>query len=164
MRLKHTLLLVQDISRAKRFYADLFSMKIIHDFGTHVTLEGGLALHEASHYEMMTGKTTARQPEDHHSAVYFESDDIISDYHRLEQAKTSFLHPIEMQSWNQQVFRCFDPDGHLIEVGESMRQVILRLHKMGKNPREIIDMTHLPQDYVELVLDRAFGDRQLLKS
>lgn len=163
MRYKHSLLLVSDMKRAKEFYGELFGLKIVHDFGAHVTFEGGLAIHDAGDYRSVAGTSDAGSP-GQQSAVYFESDDIISDYHALEQKGVRIQHPIQLQSWNQQVFRCFDPDGHLIEVGESMKQVILRLHAGGKHRDDIIRMTLLPQDYVDLVLDRRYGDRQSLKS
>lgn len=163
MRYKHSLLLVDDMGRAKDFYGDLFGLKIVHDFGAHVTFEGGLAIHDREDYQSIAGNS-AEAASCEQSAVYFESDDIISDYHALEQKKIRILHPIQLQSWNQQVFRCYDPDGHLIEVGESMEQVILRLHAGGKHRDDIIRMTRLPQDLVDLVLDRRYGDRQSLKS
>lgn len=28
------------------------------------------------------------------------------------------IHPIERQAWGQKVFRFYDPDGHIVEVGE----------------------------------------------
>ena len=164
MKFKHALLLVSDINRSRMFYTGLLKQKIIHDFGNHITFEGGLAIHKAEHYQKMTGKTFARLPKDYHCAVYFETHDIIKDYDAMVKADVTILHPIEIQPWNQQVFRCFDPDNHLIEIGESMEQVIIRLRDMGKDISEIIKMTHLSQDYVDLVLDRKYGDRQILKS
>ena len=164
MRFKHSLLLVQDIERSKEFYQRLFNLKIIHDFGAHVTFEGGLAIHEASDYQKMTGVSITDSPKGHFSAVYFESEHLVEDFVALQNANVTFAQPIALQSWNQQVFRCYDPDGHLIEVGESMEQVILNLQAKGKDRDEIIRMTSLPQDHVDMVLERTYGDRQYLKS
>ncbi len=164
MKYKHTLLLVSDLKRSKQFYQDLLGLKVIHDFKHHVTFEGGIALHDADHYQQTTGKSVVLNLSDHRAGVYFETTDIIADYDRLDKAGVPFQSPIELQPWNQQMFRCFDPDNHLIEVGETMEQVILHLQKRGKTLTEIIAMTDLPHDYVELVLHRNFGDRQSLKS
>ncbi len=164
MRYRHTILLVSDIQRSKRFYCDQIGLKVVHDFKHHVTFEGGLAIHDAEHYQRTTGKSVVLNLSDHRSGIYFETDDIIDDFSRLEKAGVAFQNEIEMQPWNQQIFRCFDPDKHLIEVGETMEKVILRLHDRGKNLEEIVTMTDLPHDYVELILHRRYGDRQFLKS
>lgn len=38
----------------------------------------------------------------------------------------------------------FDPDGHLIEVGESMEKVIRGLGRQGKPAEEVAAMTCMP--------------------
>lgn len=39
--------------------------------------------------------------------------------------------------WGQRVIRFYDLDGHLIEVGESMKLVIRRFQAAGMTPEEI---------------------------
>jgi len=49
----------------------------------------------------------------------------------------------------QRVFRFYDPDNHIIEVGESMEYVAFRLHKEGLSSDEISASTLMPAEFVE---------------
>ena len=44
--------------------------------------------------------------------------------------------PIE-HSWGQRVIRFYDPDGHIIEVGEDMKMVIQRFLNAGMTMEEV---------------------------
>ena len=44
---------------------------------------------------------------------------------------------VKEHSWGQRVVRFYDPDGHLIEVGESMRQVVHRFLAQGLTVAEV---------------------------
>ena len=44
MRLKNTLIVVEDIERSKAFYRELFGLSVVTDFGDNVILTEGLVL------------------------------------------------------------------------------------------------------------------------
>jgi uncharacterized glyoxalase superfamily protein PhnB len=49
--------------------------------------------------------------------IYFETDDLATVYQRVIKCGYKLIHKIEMRSWNQEVFRVFDPDEHTVEIG-----------------------------------------------
>jgi uncharacterized glyoxalase superfamily protein PhnB len=51
--------------------------------------------------------------------LYFETNQLDAAFARLKN-KVRLVHPIERQSWGQRVFRFYDPDGHVIEIGEPL--------------------------------------------
>ena len=51
MKLKNTLLVVENIERSKEFYQNLFGLYVIRDFGENVILTEGLVLQERKIWE-----------------------------------------------------------------------------------------------------------------
>jgi len=49
--------------------------------------------------------------------LYFEDDNIKAAFSRIA-SHAEVIHPVEEQAWGQHVFRVYDPDRHVIEVGE----------------------------------------------
>ena len=52
-------------------------------------------------------------------------------------------------NWGQRVIRIYDPDYHIIEIGESLEYVARRFLKAGMTPEETAVKTQLPLSYVE---------------
>lgn len=50
--------------------------------------------------------------------------------------------------WQQRVIRIFDPDGHMIEIGESMSEIAKRFLKEGKTPEETAALIQHPLEFV----------------
>ena len=50
--------------------------------------------------------------------------------------------------WGQRAIRFYDPDCHMIEVGEDMVQVTGRFRDQGMSPTEIARRMDVPEDYV----------------
>lgn len=118
----NTLVFVSDMKRSLAFYCDLLGQTIAQDHGDFVQLENGLALHNGPALET----TMFGAPSDDRGrygrgnlVLYFETDELEAMLARMPQ-ETELIHPIETQAWGQKVFRCYDPDGHIVEVGEPM--------------------------------------------
>jgi catechol 2,3-dioxygenase-like lactoylglutathione lyase family enzyme len=161
MKMNHVLLQVSDMERSRAFYEELMGLRLQHDFGKHMSFTHGLSIHERGDYDKLIG---SRIPTDHKAILYFESDDLEADLKAVIEAGTTLIHKIETQPWNQRLFRCLDPDGNLVEVGESVRELVLRLHREGMDREKILETTQLPHDMVDYALDDAYGDRQSRKS
>jgi len=48
--------------------------------------------------------------------------------------------------------RLYDPDGHLLEIGETMEAVVWRLHQQGWSSARIREKTAMPAEFVEQAL------------
>ena len=53
----------------------------------------------------------------------------------------NFVHPIMEQPWGQQVVRFYDPDGHIVEIGEPLSALVKRLKTSGMNEQQISERT-----------------------
>ncbi len=124
MRVKfaHTIIFVKDIEVSRKFYAELLGIKIIQDHKIFLFFEGNFALHQAKELDNTIFKREIKEDSDlqgrNNIDIYFECNEIEKIYARLEENHIRFIHSIEKQPWGQNVFRFYDPDLHIIEIGE----------------------------------------------
>ncbi len=124
LKFVNTIVFVKDISVSKAFYAETLGIKIIEDYGAFILFENHLALHQARELAVTVWKGNAPsdtdQPQGRQNLlIYFETDALEDTFARLND-QVQLIHPIERQAWGQAVFRFYDPDGHVIEIGEPM--------------------------------------------
>ncbi len=120
MKLKNTLIVVNDIDRSRRFYHDLFGLELITDNDGNMILTEGLALQDAKIWKSFTGKDAI--PENNAFELYFEEQNIEGFVKKLEELypTVKYVNRLMTHSWGQRVIRFYDPDGNLIEVGTPM--------------------------------------------
>lgn len=120
MKFVNPLPFVADMKRAKDFYSKVLELKIVQDCGNFVQFDNGFALHEGS---SLFRTIFGRDVETVHSygcgnlVLYFEVDDIDATYCRIGD-QLDLIHGVRRQDWGQRVFRFYDPDGHIVEIGE----------------------------------------------
>ena len=126
MKLKNVLLTVEDIEISKTFYKELFGLSVVTDFGENVILTEGLVLQEKSAWENGVGDGVHFGGLD--CALYFEEYDMERFLNRLENSSWAieYLNPCFERDWGQKTVRIFDPDHHILEIGETQSAVIAR--------------------------------------
>lgn len=156
MQFKGPLLVVKDINVSRKFYEQLLQQKVRFDFGANIMFEGGLSLQERSSFAQMT---TISEDEisqrTHNMELYFEIaelDHLIAQI--SQQAELKYLHPVMKHPWEQRVIRFYDPDDHIIEVGECMESVVKRLLVQGLSLEETAQRTQHPLSFVKEVSER----------
>ena len=60
----------------------------------------------------------------------------------------SYVHPVHQQPWGQRAMRFYDPDGHIIEVGETMPSVVRRFLAQGLTLEEVAQRMDVPLEYL----------------
>ena len=145
------LLVVSDMDRSRKFYEQVMDQKVKMDFGENVTFEGDFAIHLASHY---SGLIDNREIDfgGNNVELYFEYDHVDEIAAKLDGSGVEFVHPVMEQPWRQKVLRVYDPDRHIIEIGESMEHLCRRLNVEGKSLDEIVKITYMPKEFVEQVI------------
>ncbi len=89
----------------------------------------------------------------HAVVLSFETEDIDDFMYVLDQYHVTLLHPLKEGAWGQRVFRFYDSDGHVIEVGESMRKLIKRLLSQGLSYEELAHRLRVPLDYIKQIME-----------
>lgn len=154
MRYTATLLGVRDMERSKRFYYEVLGLEVVADFGANVTLTGGIALQTADTWAKFIHKTYDEIVFQNNAAeLYFEEDRIDGFAAKLAaMPDLAYVHPLLEHPWGQRVVRFYDPDGHMIEVGENMAIVVRRFLDSGLSVKETAVRMDVPEDYVQACL------------
>ena len=135
MRYESTLLSVKDIKKSIKFYDEVFGLKVETDFGANVTLTGGhLALQTDDTWRGFINKEVSYGS--NASEIYFEEDDFDSFIEKLSLMDIEYVHPVKEHSWGQRAVRIYDPDMHIIEIGENMISVVKRFLDSGMSAEE----------------------------
>jgi catechol 2,3-dioxygenase-like lactoylglutathione lyase family enzyme len=152
MRYITALIVVEDMARSRRFYEDVLGQNVEVDYGENVAFEGGFSIHERSHFSSLLGGATVSQGFNSFE-LYFEEDDLEGLEKRLGAEDVELAHGVEEQPWRQKTMRFYDPDRHLIEVGERMEHVAYRLHQEGLPAEQIATITYLGHDAVTAAIE-----------
>lgn len=144
------LLAVKDVEISKLFYGDLFEQSVVVDFGKNVTFSGGFAIQED--FGWLTDL-----PEDsiikksNNMELYFEVDNFDSFLEKLETySDIEYVHKPKKHEWQQRVVRIYDPDYHIIEIGESMTVIAKRYLSEGYSIEETAKMIQHPIEFVRM--------------
>ena len=147
MRYISTLIAVRDLAASLRFYREVLGMEVVQDFGANVVLSGGVALQTLESWrEFLGGKPVSLRS--HTGELYFEEADMDGFLERLKAMDISYVHPPLEYRWGQRVVRFYDPDGHIVEVGEDMTQVVKRFAAQGMTEEQVARRMDVSLDYV----------------
>ena len=80
--------------------------------------------------------------------LHFEEDDFDKFADRLKEYDIEYVHPIIEHSWGQRVVRFYDPDKHIIEVGENMKIVCKRFLNSGMTPEQVAERMDVPMKFI----------------
>lgn len=128
---------VSDINIARRFYENLFGLEVYQNYGRNIAFTCGLALQQDFDWLVNLPKEKVMKRANN-AEIVFEEWDFDGFLKKLtEYPGIDYLgEPIE-HSWGQRVIRFYDPDGHIIEVGEDMKMVIQRFLNAGMTMEEV---------------------------
>ena len=147
MELKNPLLAVADMERALAFYENVLGLQVVLDFGANKTLTGGLCLQTLESWRDFIGtETVAFGGND--GEIYFEEERFDDLPRKLETLDLCYVHPVREHAWGQRAVRFYDPDRHIIEVGEAMTAVCRRFLDSGMTPEQAAARMDVPEDYV----------------
>ena len=153
MKYTGTLIAVTDMEKSKAFYRDVLGLAVTADFGANVTLAGVVVLQT-----METWKELIQSDEitldNRASELYFEETDMDTFLSHLQNRGVSYVHPPLEHSWGQRAVRFYDPDRHIIEVGEDITMVVKRFAAQNMTVAQIAKRMDVPEDCVRQSLEK----------
>ena len=147
MKLKNPMLVVSDIDKSIESYKKVLGLHVIMDFGANKTMTSGLALQTLESWKNFIG-TDDVSFGSNSSEVYFEEDNFDKFADKLKQYEIEYVHPIKEHLWGQRVVRIYDPDKHIIEVGENIKVVCKRFLDSGMTPEQVAERMDVPMKFV----------------
>lgn len=152
MKYTSTLIAVKDMEKSKQFYHDVLGLKVVANFGANVTLDGGVVLQTLDTWKSFIRTNNVVLP-NNAGELYFEEDDMDAFCKHLESFTISYVHELFEHHWGQRVVRFYDPDKHIVEVGEKLDAVVLRFVERGLTAEETATRMDIPIDFVVSCLD-----------
>lgn len=154
MKFLNSVIVVTNMEKSKQFYHEVLGLEVVVDFGANVTLTGGIALQTKNTWstfihkhdnEIVFGGNVAE--------LYFEEDDFDFFIQKMNNiGNINHVHTMVEHSWGQRVVRFYDPDKHIIEVGENMLMVVRRFINSGLSIEETAIRMDVIVDYVKSCL------------
>jgi len=144
------LIVVKDMAVSRKFYEEVLNQKVVMDFGANITFEGAFSLQTKDTWIDFIRKTAediSNKPDNFE--LYFEEERFDDFVERLKAYDINYVHDVIEYSWGQRVIRFYDPDMHMIEVGESMETVIKRFIGKGLSVEETAERTQHPIEIVK---------------
>ena len=119
MRLKNILLVVDDIEKSIVFYKEIFGLQVLKHFDGNVILTEGLVLQDRKIWESLIGQKV--NCDSNASELYFVENNLEEFQKKLEESsfEIEYVHKLKEYDWGQKAIRIYDPDGHMIEIGET---------------------------------------------
>lgn len=144
------LIAVANMEISRNFYENVLGQKVVLDFGENITFEGRFSLQTRSSWAIFIDKCEREITENTNDfELYFEEEDFDAFMAKLKTHDgIHYLHDVKQFPWGQRVVRFYDPDRHIIEVGESMKNVVLRFYRQGLSVQEISSRTQHPIEFV----------------
>lgn len=121
IRFRNVIALVSDIKESKHFYEDIIGLKINQEFDTFILFEDDFAIHKADlFYEYINKPYHGEKMGRGNVDFYFTTSDLESYRDKLREAGVIFIHDIRRHDWGESVIRVYDPDGHILEIGDAV--------------------------------------------
>lgn len=147
-----TVISVADIGAARKFYEELFGLEVYQDYGKNIAFSCGLALQQDFDWLVGLPKEKVLKKSNNAEAV-FEEQDFDGFLNKLKAyPDIKYLGEVVEHSWGQRVIRFYDPDGHLIEVGEDMKMVVRRFLNTGMTMEEVSERMDISAGDLEKLL------------
>ncbi len=153
MKYEGNLIVVKDMEKSKAFYREILGQEVIMDFGANVTFTGGFSLQTADSWLSFIHKQENELSYGGNvTELYFEETDLDAFMAKLRDYQIEYVHPLQEHDWGQRGIRFYDPDKHIIEVGEYLGVVVKRFVDSGMTIEQTSERMGIPLDYAKSYL------------
>lgn len=149
MKFSGMLLVVKDMDRSRRFYTDVLGQRVFLDLETYVEFGPFCLITEPQWLEFQDRKDLPYRYENNVCQLAFEEEDMDGFLRHLATfPDIEIMCVLKEYEWGQRSIRFYDPDRHIVEVGEDMKVVTKRFLQSGMTVEEACARTMLPHEYV----------------
>ncbi|MDR2906003.1 MAG: hypothetical protein LBU73_08630 [Helicobacteraceae bacterium] len=146
------LIVVKDLERSKAFYKKYLDQDVVVDYGANVILTGGFSLQTLESWRGFIGDLDVSF-KGNNAELYFEAEDFDAFAQNLNDVV--FVNPPYEAPWGERCVRFYDPDGHIVEVGENLAPAARRFAASGMTIPEIAVRMDVKEEYVEKWLEES---------
>lgn len=143
---------VRDLKASLRFYREVLGLEVASDFGANVVLTGGLSLQTLESWAGFLQNAPVRFG-GNDGEMYYVAEDFDAFLGVLKaHPEVELVCPPVEHRWGQRAVRLYDPDRHIIEVGESLAKVARRFRDGGLSAEGVARRMDISEDYARQLL------------
>ncbi len=148
-----SVLMVKNLEEMKIFYRDVLEQEIEVDFGGCIGFKCGIALWELNEEMPITAKLGRKFSENGNQnlEICFETESFDEVLKKIAEYSPKYLHREQEEPWGQRTIRFYDPEGNLVEIGESVPCFVRRFFASGMNLEEVAKRTSVPIEIVKKI-------------
>ena len=143
-----------DLQEQRDFYEKFLEQEVDRDFEGCIVFKNGFSLWKIKkEYPISAELGYTYEPIGNRNfELCFETETFGESVEKVLLADLRILHNVVEEKWGQYTIRFYDPEGNLVEIGETMKCMAKRMHTEGKSAKEISDHSRFPIDYVQKLL------------
>ena len=163
MRFKGPAAYIADLDRSRAFYEGVLGLSVLRvmsrgETPIAVAYAQGLSIWLASDaYASLFGDASLA-PQDLRGGNWentFETDRYEEIYQQLRTEGAEFLYEPRTMPWGQRGFRVYDPDGHILDIAETMAACVRRQATEGRTLEQISATSGFALDEVQRMVKGA---------
>jgi len=157
------LLDVKDMAKSRKFYETVMDQEVAGVNGDdHVNYTSGMALQfnykgivegSSDFAATPTGAKLDAKTKSNNYQIAFEVEDIEYWQTKIKASGVEIIHDVHEYAWGQRVMRFYDPDGHIIELGEDMVLLAKKFLAQGLTEQEIAERFESPLEEIQQLLN-----------
>jgi len=144
-----------DLQMQREFYEKFLGQKVKQDLGGCVVFQNGFTLWQLEEkYPISRELGYTYEPIGNRNLeLCFETEAIEDAVEKVLLSDLRILHNLEEEEWGQYTIRFYDPEGNLVEIGESLRTMVKRMQQSGMGVDAIRKKSGLQKRMVENLLE-----------
>lgn len=143
-----------DLQLQREFYEKFLNQEVEMDLGLCLIFKNKFSLWQLSDDFPISKELgyTYEHIGNRNLELCFKTDNFEDAVEQVLMSDLRILHNVEEEKWGQYTIRFYDPEGNLVEIGESMECFVKRMHSEGMNKKQISEKTGLAAAYVDEIV------------
>ncbi|MEX0986770.1 MAG: VOC family protein [Bacteroidales bacterium] len=156
MRLQYhsSVIFCSDLDKQREFYEKFLAQNIKQDLGDCLVFENGFTLWKLDkQFPISTELGYTYEPIGNRNLeLCFETEYFEEAVEKVLLSNLRILHNVAEEKWGQYTIRFYDPEGNLVEIGETQQCMAVRMKSGGMNVAEITKKSGMKKEIVEKLL------------
>jgi len=143
-----------DIEKQREFYEKFLEQKVSQDLGNCLVFENGFSLWKLDKkYPISKELGYTYEPIGNRNLeLCFETEKFGDAVEKVVVSDLRMLHNVAEEEWGQYTIRFYDPEGNLVEIGETLKCMVSRMKSAGMSIEEIEKKSGLEKRFIENLL------------
>jgi catechol 2,3-dioxygenase-like lactoylglutathione lyase family enzyme len=143
-----------DLDKQREFYEKFLGQNIIQDLGNCLVFENGFTLWKLEDKMPISTELgyTYEPIGNRNLELCFETEAFGDAVEKVVLSDLRILHNVEEEQWGQYTIRFYDPEGNLVEIGETLKCMVSRMISGGMSIKAVVKKSGLPKSFVEKLI------------